>query len=210
MDDDWDDASSLQQRQDAYPEYTAMHQAVRERFLCRTVPLPDCYQASYQRVEESLFHAFRGPSEFANGGSLAHFNSTGRLHELDWLPVLLGGAGPFDIVRPAVVHTMYQELKLSEWVVFNRSGHVSAIDEPGKTNSYIVDFMQRVEESTVGFVPQRSSSRMDRTDDLCLGSFWKDFWSFSPLFLTFAMSLVLGFGIARHILMRQRQGYRPV
>ena len=199
----------LQENLQDSPEYIAMHQAMRERFLCRTVPLPDCYHASYERVQSEIFTAFRGPSEFANGGLLAHFNITGRLHELQWLPVMLG-AGTFDIVRPTVVQTMYQELRLSEWVVFNKSGHVSAIDEPGRTNSLTVDFMQRVETS-MPFLPERSSSPNNAmNDDSCLASYWDDFWSSSPLILTFVMSLVLGFAIARGILMRKRQGYRSL
>ena len=190
-------------------QYVALEQGLRRRFMCRTVPLPDCYIQAQAGRNDEISKALFGPSIFANGGSMAHFNTTERLRtELAHVPVLLG-ASTFDIISPSVTTVLYDQLPLSEMFVCNKSGHVSAIDEPARTNGFITDFITRVEMARHHgrpFVPQRGVRPVD--GDARTVNAWISSWPFA---LVFVLSLVLGFALARAILVMQiRKGYRRV
>ena len=150
------------EHQKAYdsPEYKALDDVLTTFFTCRTAPLPDCFLEAAANVNLEIYVGMQGASEFTVAGVLADFNTTGRLHELDKLPVLLT-SGLYDTVRPKVVDVMHRNLALSERFLFRRSGHVSAIDEAVLMNKVVSDFFERVENSfhlQGGFVPQKSTS----------------------------------------------------
>jgi hypothetical protein len=50
-------------------------------------------------------------------------------------------------MRPPVVDAIYQELPVAERVMFQKSGHVTMIDEPEKMNLIVAHFFDRVEAS---------------------------------------------------------------
>jgi proline iminopeptidase len=138
------------------PEYGAIADFLTTKFSTRTAPIPDCFLQALSGVNLEIYVGGQGPSEFAIGGSLKNFNITHRLKELTDLPILLTH-GKYDTVRPAVVDVMYNELPVAENVMFQKSGHVSMIDEPGEMNRVIADFFDRVEASQgskMKFVPK--------------------------------------------------------
>mmetsp|Transcript_24722 Transcript_24722/g.37641 ORF Transcript_24722/g.37641 Transcript_24722/m.37641 type:complete len:106 (+) Transcript_24722:693-1010(+) len=53
--------------------------------------------------------------------------------------------GKYDTMRPSIVETMEERLKLAERVMLPHSGHVSMIDDAGMMNDVVADFLQRVE-----------------------------------------------------------------
>jgi hypothetical protein len=101
---------------------------------------------------EEIYVGMQGASEFTISGALGDFNVTGRLHEIE-VPVLLT-SGRFDTMRPSIVETMYQNIRLSEWETFKKSGHISMIDEPGEMNQVVHDFLTRVEAPRVVLVEE--------------------------------------------------------
>jgi proline-specific peptidase len=193
-------------------EYLAIDQVLRERFICRTVPWPDCFTEAQDTQNLAIQHAMRGPSMFANGGLLSHFNITSQLigSPLATLPIKLM-AGQYDIIQPVVLHALHRNLPLSEITILTESGHAMMIDEPAATNSQLDDFLTRVEKGN--FIPHKPSSS-DTIHWTWVAERW---W---PLAVTFLLSLVLGFVLAQTLLKQRqrtttsttmrRKGYQPV
>jgi len=145
------------------PEYKALDDVLTTYFTCRTAPLPSCYLESVSKINREIYVSMQGASEFTIAGVLSNFNTTGRLHELDDLPILLT-SGQYDTIRPSAVEVMHKNLASSERFLFSRSGHVSAIDEAALMNQVVTDFLERVEISAYvqgGFVPQKNVARSD-------------------------------------------------
>jgi len=128
-------------------EYEATDNVSTTFFTLRTAPAPDCFTASAGGMNKDIYVGMQGASEFAIGGVLGDWNVTGRLHEID-IPVLLTH-GKFDTMRPSIVKTMEEQLKLSERVLLPHSGHVSMIDDAGMMNDAVADFLQRVERTAI-------------------------------------------------------------
>jgi len=195
------------------PEYLTIANAVTAFSVCRTSPLPDCYRQSERTMNKEIYVRMQGPSEFTNGGVLAGFNTTGRLHELASLPILLT-YGKFDTIAPVVVETMHRELPLSEVFLFPRSGHVTAIDEPGAMHYIVADFFDRVEAAVLGqqsFVPRQQVEQGVVDDD-----------DHQQCVIMFAVVLLVAAGILAGMLLsnillprlsarrRNREGYQVV
>jgi proline-specific peptidase len=133
-------------------EYKAIVGVLTDFFTCRTAPAPDCVNDADAGTNEEIYVGMQGPSEFSIAGSLEHYNVTARLAELTDLPVLLT-SGKFDTMRPKVVEETYRALPIAEWVLLERSGHLSMVDEPGPMNDAIADFLDRVEASRASDKP---------------------------------------------------------
>lgn len=197
------------------PEYLAIANAVTAFSVCRTSPLPDCYRQSERTMNQQIYVRMQGPSEFSNGGVLADFNTTGRLRELASLPILLT-YGKFDTVAPVVVETMHRELPLSEVVLFPRSGHVTAIDEPGAMHYAVADFLDRVEAAAVdpqSFVPrQQAGQGVDEYDN----HQQLQYVTLSVVVLLVAAGILVGMVLSNVLLprllakRRMREGYQEV
>jgi proline-specific peptidase len=136
------------EKQEAYEsdEYQAIADVLSAFFTSRTDPVPDCVSDAYAGTNQEIYVGMQGPSEFNIAGSLEFFNTTKRLSELTDLPVLLT-SGKFDTMRPKVVKEAYRALPMAEWVLLERSGHMTMIDEPGRMNDVVADFFDRVESS---------------------------------------------------------------
>jgi len=139
--------------QNAYDsdEYAAISDALSGRFTCRTQPAPDCVTAIVDGTNYDVYVGLQGASEFTFGGVLGGFNTTPRLHTID-VPVSLT-SGAYDTMRPPVVDAMYREIPLAEWTVLDHSGHLSMIDDAGRMNEIVDDFLVRVEEASNNALP---------------------------------------------------------
>ena len=71
-----------------------------------------------------------GPNEFSPEGNLKEFNYTSSLGEID-VPVLIT-SGVDDLSTPLVNKTMHDQLKDSEWILFEKSRHMPFADETKK------------------------------------------------------------------------------
>merc|ERR1711862_792794 len=115
-------------------------------------------------------------------------------------------------VRPEVVDTIQNELKKVERVVFSKSAHLSMIDEPGRMNYVIKDFLDRVEISIVRskFKPNKSSKSF-LSDDMVYGEGNENrFSSFTVAVSTF-MAALLGIVVGvRATWVNQQDMYQPI
>jgi L-proline amide hydrolase len=127
------------------PEFQAAVMEFYKRHVCRVDPWPDEVVRSFAAMESdpTVYGTMNGPTEFTVVGTIAGFDITDRLGEID-VPVLLV-SGEHDEVRPEVVASMHERLRDSEWVLFEESSHMPHIEEPERFLEVVEAFLERVE-----------------------------------------------------------------
>ncbi|MEN3283083.1 MAG: L-proline amide hydrolase [Solirubrobacteraceae bacterium] len=127
------------------PEFQAAVMAFYKRHVCRLDPWPEEVVRSFAAMESdpTVYATMNGPTEFTVVGTIAGFDITDRLPEID-VPVLLV-SGEHDEVRPDVVASMHERLSDSEWVLFEHSSHMPHLEEPERFHSVVSGFLERVE-----------------------------------------------------------------
>jgi L-proline amide hydrolase len=129
------------------PEFQAAVMQFYRRHVCRLDPWPDEVVRTFAAMESdpTVYATMNGPTEFTVVGTIAGFDITDRLAEID-VPVLLV-SGEHDEVRPEVVAAMDERLRDSEWVLFEDSSHMPHVEEPKRFLSVVSAFLERVESA---------------------------------------------------------------
>jgi L-proline amide hydrolase len=127
------------------PEFEAAVMEFYKRHVCRLDPWPEEVVRSFAAMENdpTVYATMNGPTEFTVVGTIAGFDITDRLAEID-VPVLLV-SGEHDEVRPDVVASMHERLRDSEWVLFEDSSHMPHLEEPERFEAVVSAFLERVE-----------------------------------------------------------------
>jgi L-proline amide hydrolase len=127
------------------PEFQAAVMEFYKRHVCRLDPWPDEVVRSFAAMENdpTVYGTMNGPTEFTVVGTIADFDITDRLGEID-VPVLLV-SGEHDEVRPEVVAAMHERLRESEWVLFEESSHMPHLEERQRFLEVVSAFLERVE-----------------------------------------------------------------
>jgi L-proline amide hydrolase len=127
------------------PEFQAAVMEFYKRHVCRVDPWPDEVVRSFDAMETdpTVYGTMNGPTEFTVVGTIAGFDITDRLEEID-VPVLLV-SGEHDEVRPSVVAAMHEQLRDSEWVLFEDSSHMPHVEEPARFLEVVSAFLERAE-----------------------------------------------------------------
>jgi L-proline amide hydrolase len=127
------------------PEFQAAAMEFYKRHVCRLDPWPDEVNRSFAAMESdpTVYGTMNGPTEFTVVGTIAGFDITDRLGEIE-VPVLLV-SGAYDEVRPDVVAAMDERLRDSEWVLFEESSHMPHLEEPERFAEVVSAFLERVE-----------------------------------------------------------------
>jgi L-proline amide hydrolase len=127
------------------PEFQAAVMEFYKRHVCRLEPWPDEVVRSFDAMESdpTVYGTMNGPTEFTVIGTIAGFDITERLPEID-VPVLLA-SGEHDEVRPHVVANMHERLRDSEWVLFEDSSHMPHLEERERFLEVVEAFLERVE-----------------------------------------------------------------
>jgi L-proline amide hydrolase len=127
------------------PEFEAAVMEFYRRHVCRLDPWPDEVIRSFGAMESdpTVYATMNGPTEFTVVGTIAGFDITDRLGEIE-VPVLLV-SGEHDEVRPEVVAAMHERLRDSEWALFEDSSHMPHVEEPRRFLEVVSRFLERVE-----------------------------------------------------------------
>jgi L-proline amide hydrolase len=127
------------------PEFQAAVMEFYKRHVCRLDPWPDEVVRSFAAMESdpTVYATMNGPTEFTVVGTIAGFDITGRLGEIE-VPVLLV-SGEHDEVRPSVVAAMQERLRDSEWELFQDSSHMPHLEEPDRFDAVVTGFLERAE-----------------------------------------------------------------
>ncbi len=132
----------------ANPEYQAAVMEFYKLYLCRLDPWPDCLMRSVANLDGNQVYAtMNGPNEFTVVGNLKDWERRDRIHEIT-VPTLVT-VGGYDEIPLACAQTLHNGVRGSQLAVFDESSHMAMLEETHAYVQRLVDFLTRVEESTV-------------------------------------------------------------
>lgn len=113
-------------------------------YLSRSDPWSPNLLAAFEGFNTELYGYMWGPSEFTATGTLQGYNREADLSKLD-LPVLFT-AGRYDEATPETVQYFKTLVPGSELLIFEKSAHMTMLDEPDAYADAIRNFLNRVDE----------------------------------------------------------------
>jgi L-proline amide hydrolase len=127
------------------PEYATAVNEFYTRYVCRLDPWPDALVASFDAIEAdpTVYATLNGPSEFTVVGAMRQWTIVDRLGEID-VPLLLI-SGEHDEVRPEVVKVVDDNVRDSEWVLFEGCSHTPHLEAPDRFLRVVEAFLERTE-----------------------------------------------------------------
>ncbi|OBA81636.1 proline iminopeptidase [Mycobacterium sp. 1164966.3] len=125
----------------ASAEYQAAIRTWNEQYLCRLSPWPDELEDAYKGMGAEVFETLFGPSDFHIVGTIRNWDVFDRLSEIA-LPTLLI-AGRFDQCAPEHMWEMHQRISGSRFVCFENSSHMPFIEEPGRFDQLMREFLRQ-------------------------------------------------------------------
>ncbi|MCH7690505.1 MAG: proline iminopeptidase-family hydrolase [candidate division Zixibacteria bacterium] len=125
------------------PDYMPAMMVFLGQFFARRQPWSDELNQAFATLNHSLAGYMFGPYSFRFTGTLAGYNRTDRLGEIN-LPTLLI-AGEYDISTPATVKDYQSLIPGAELTIIENAGHLTMHDEPEADIKAIGEFLNRVE-----------------------------------------------------------------
>jgi len=127
------------------PQFQAAVMQFYRRHVCRLETWPDAVVRSFDAMEAdpTVYGTMNGPTEFTVVGTIADFDITDRLAEIEVAVLLV--SGEHDEVRPHVVASMHERLRHGERVLFDDSSHMPHIEEPVRFLAVVEEFLERSE-----------------------------------------------------------------
>ena len=120
--------------------YSAAEAVFYSRHLCRLEEWPDCILRTIENLHHNtVYETINGPNEFTTIGNLRYWNRTPDLGQIK-IPVLIP-CGRHDELGPACATTLHEGLSNAEMVIFEKSAHVSHIEEPEAYRELISQFL---------------------------------------------------------------------
>jgi L-proline amide hydrolase len=127
------------------PEYQSAIMIYYQRHVCRLDPYPEYINRTFAKLEANpeVYNTMNGPSEFHVIGSLKNWDIVNRLGEIH-VPALIT-SGRYDEATPAIAETVQRGIRGSEWVIFEKSAHMSHAEEPEHYMQVLDEFLSRIE-----------------------------------------------------------------
>ncbi len=125
---------------------TAFQEAYQEfgnRHLCRIFPFPKDVEKSMSYPPSGVFKVMWGDYEFYCPGNLKNFERTAVLQEIK-VPTLFT-CGRYDLVTPESTEGYARQIKGSEFVVLEKSAHMTMNEEPNNYVKIVRDFLNQSE-----------------------------------------------------------------
>ncbi len=128
------------------PEYEEASMEFYKRHVCRIDPFPDCVQRTFAGLREhpDVYMTMQGPNEFVITGTLADWDITARIGEID-VPALIT-AGRHDEFTPRQAEALNRGIPGSELATFENSSHMQFVEEPERYLAVVSTFLDRVEQ----------------------------------------------------------------
>lgn len=123
--------------------YVEATNAFYRHHLCRLDPWPAVVDEMMRSLRLEVYNTMWGPSEMLPSGTLADWDVTPRLGEID-VPALVM-CGRFDEATPAQADVIVRGIAGAELVVFEESAHLAPVEEPERYRDAVRDFLRRVE-----------------------------------------------------------------
>jgi proline iminopeptidase len=124
-------------------EYKAAGQIYLQTYSCRLSPRPKELLASRDGMGRDVYETMWGPSEFYATGNLKDYDRSGRLKEIS-VPTLFT-CGRFDEATPESTAWFQSLLPKSRLVIFEKSAHMTMLEEPDRYIRTIRQFLNQNE-----------------------------------------------------------------
>jgi len=102
---------------------------------------PECLRRKKKSGSESYVTAW-GPDELTPKGTLAQWNYTGRLHEIEVPALIISGTD--DLCTPRIAKTMYDNLPNARWELFQDCRHMCFADDTEQYLKLMREWMRSV------------------------------------------------------------------
>ena len=127
--------------------YLQIVEELTAQFTVRTFPPPECVAYCNTVFNEEVYVRMQGPSEFSISNSvMADMDLNPNLRNIT-VPVLLTN-GKYDTMRGPNIRSMMAEIKDVKTVMFEKSAHMTMVDEPVEMNSALTDWWSKIEEAS--------------------------------------------------------------
>ncbi len=128
---------------DSQEYFTAMR-VFYDRHVCRVVPWPRDYLASFMDTADNptVYHTMNGPSEFHVIGTLKDWSVEDRLPDIG-VPTLVI-SGRYDEATPVTVRPFHELIPGARWEIFENSSHVPHLEEPERFFEVVTRFLKEL------------------------------------------------------------------
>jgi len=124
--------------------YLSIVADLTSQFTVRTFPPPACVEYCTTVLNEEVYVRMQGPSEFSITNSvMADMDLSPELRNIS-VPVLLTN-GRYDTMRGPNIRSMIAEIADAQSLMFERSAHMTMIDQPLEMNNALVTWWGKLE-----------------------------------------------------------------
>jgi L-proline amide hydrolase len=125
-------------------EYFDLMRVFYDRHVCRVLPWPSDYLASFMEMAEdnTVYATMNGPSEFTVSGTLKDYSVIEYLDDIEAPTLLISGR--HDEATPATVQPYFDRIHDVRWEIFEHSSHVPHLEEPERFQEVLLGFLQHV------------------------------------------------------------------
>ncbi len=124
-------------------EYREIDKIYNRLHLCRMDDWPDPLKHTMSKMNESIYHYMRGPSEFAITGTLKSYERMDELPSIK-IPVLFT-CGRFDETPPATTAIYRNAVPGAEIAIFEEASHEHHLEKVNEYNEIVRGFLHRAE-----------------------------------------------------------------
>ncbi|MFE0028215.1 proline iminopeptidase-family hydrolase [Amycolatopsis sp. NPDC059021] len=126
-------------------EYYRAMRVFYDRHVCRIVPWPRDYLASFMETanDSTVYLTMNGPSEFHVTGTLKDWSVEDCLSEIAVPALVLSGR--HDEATPVTVRPFAEKIPDVRWEIFEESSHVPHLEEPERFDAVLVDYLKALE-----------------------------------------------------------------
>jgi L-proline amide hydrolase len=140
-------AIAARERGEDHPEFHAAEREFERRHVLRLDVEPDSWKRSREMFERDpeVYRYMVGDAEFSLSPTspFVGWDLRPRLGEIDVPTLLLSGA--FDEATPAIMRTLHDGIRGSEWHILEQSSHCCHLEETARTLVLVADFLARVD-----------------------------------------------------------------
>lgn len=114
-------------------------------YICRLNPWPESFKQARTKAGRPVYLKMWGINEFNITGNLKNWDIHNRLAEIR-IPTLIT-SGKYDEATPLINKTLHDGIAHSEWVLFEKSAHLSHMEEPDLYIKVLSDFLDTIDKT---------------------------------------------------------------
>ncbi|MBP0451910.1 MULTISPECIES: proline iminopeptidase-family hydrolase [unclassified Kitasatospora] len=123
-------------------EYFAAMRVFYDRHVCRVVPWPRDFVASFMEIydDPTVYYTMNGPNEFHVVGTLKDWSVEDELDRIK-VPTLLV-TGRHDEATPATVQPYFDRIPEVRWEILEDSSHLPHLEEPERFKEILLGYLE--------------------------------------------------------------------